>query len=190
LSSSVSAGILPIEVLLETSFGSIAIELYPDKAPASVARFLSLVEDGSFAQYGTFYRSVRKNENDKGIPSIDVLQGGVRECPRPLTGIRHEPTSETGLRHVDGAVSLARGAVGTATGGAFFICIGDQECLDAGGSRHEDKQGFAVFGKVVQGMQIVRTIHQMKTSGVSADPRLAGQMVDPPVRFVSLTLWK
>lgn len=177
-----------IEVLLDTSLGGVTIELYSDKAPVSVARFLSLVKDRSFADYGAFYRAVRKNENDKGTPTIDVLQGGVREYPRPLTAIRHEPTSETGLRHVDGAVSLARGVVGSATGGAFFICIGAQPCLDAGGSRHEDRQGFAVFGKVVRGMHIIRTIHQMKTSGTSEDPRLAGQMVDPPVRFANLTL--
>lgn len=173
-----------VDVVLETSIGEIEIAIYIERAPASARAFLALIDDGSFAQNGAFYRAVRKNENDRGNPAIDVIQGGLQDPPRPVPAIKHESTRDTGLRHLNGTVSLARIAVGTATGGAFFICIGDQPALDAGGRRNSDGQGFAAFGRVTKGMEIVRRIHQLPTGAVASDPYLKGQMLDPPVRFL------
>src|SRR5690242_19808398 len=101
-----------VEVVLETSLGNIEMTVYVDKAPASARAFLALVDDGSFTRNGTFYRAVRKEENDNGNPKIDVIQGGLQDPPKTLQGIPHEPTSETGLSHLDGTVSLARTTVG------------------------------------------------------------------------------
>lgn len=155
--------------------GVIDMLVYPSRAPASARAFLAFVDDGSFTREGAFYRVVRKHDNDLGQPTIDVVQGGLQEVPQRSPGIEHETTLQTALRHLDGSVSLARGAVGTATGAALFICVGDQPALDAGGGRNSDGQGFAVFGRVISGMDTVRAIHQLPTRG---------QLLDPPVRIL------
>jgi peptidyl-prolyl cis-trans isomerase A (cyclophilin A) len=175
-----------VDVVLETSVGNIEIAVYTDKAPASAHAFLALVDNGALTEHGTFYRTVRKNENDHGKPTIDVVQGGLQDPPKSLPGIKHETTRETGLRHLDGTISLGRDAVGSATGAEFFICIGDQPALDLGGGRDPsgDGQGFAAFGRVTKGMETVRKIHQLKTGGSTSDPYLSGQMLDPPVRIM------
>lgn len=176
-----------VEVVLETSLGSLQIAVHSDEAPASARAFLALVDDGSFARDGSFYRTVRAHENDRGRPAIDVIQGGLRQPSGSLGGIRHESTRATGLRHLEGTVSLARGALGTATGAAFFICIGDQPALDAGGGRDPagDGRGFAAFGRIIAGMDTVRMIHRLPAVGLATDPYQRGQMLDPPVRILS-----
>jgi peptidyl-prolyl cis-trans isomerase A (cyclophilin A) len=175
-----------VDVVLETSAGNIELAIYADKAPASAHAFLALVDDGALTEHGTFYRTVRKNENDHGKPTIDAIEGGLQDPPKSLPGIKHETTRETGLRHLDGTISLARGAIGSATGAEFFICIGDQPALDLGGGRDPfgDGQGFAAFGRVTKGMEIVRKIHQQKSGGSANNPYLSGQMLDPPVRIL------
>jgi peptidyl-prolyl cis-trans isomerase A (cyclophilin A) len=159
-------------VLLVTDKGEIEIELYPDKAPVTVANFLRYVDEGIFerqegAQNGsagaTFYRVVRlDNQPDQPVP-IEVIQGGLTiddYDPRRLAPIRHESTAETGLEHRDGTFSMARNAPGSASS-EFFICVGDQPELDFGGHRNPDGQGFAAFGQVVRGMDVVRAIQKL-----------------------------
>jgi peptidyl-prolyl cis-trans isomerase A (cyclophilin A) len=173
-----------VVVALETSVGHIEIAVDLDSAPLSAAGFLRFVDDGCFTAHGAFYRSVRKDENDHAYPAIDVIQGGWPHPHDSLPSIEHEPTRRTGLRHGDGTVSLARGALGTATGAAFFISIGDQPALDAGGGRNPDGEGFAAFGKVIQGMDTVLEIHRSPTSGFAIDGYRLGQMLDPPIRIL------
>ena len=93
---------------------------------------------------------------------IEVIQGGLYEDDEIVKHppIRHETTKETGLKHLDGTLSMARMEPGTAST-EFFICIGDQPELDFGGRRNPDGQGFAAFGKVVEGMDVVRKIQQL-----------------------------
>ena len=172
-----------IRVILDTSVGLLELAVDPDRAPASTRAFLGYVDDGSFARHGTFYRAVRKHDNDRGHPAIDVIQGGWQQPSRPLARIEHESTRQTGLRHLDGTVSLARGALGTATGAAFFVCIGEQPALDAGGGRG-DGEGFAAFGRVISGMDTVHLIHQRPSGAATSDPYLQGQMLESPVRIM------
>jgi len=163
-------------VVLVTEKGEIEIELYPEQAPATVANFLRYVDEGVFepgdgAQNGeggaTFYRVVR-SDNQLGHPvPIEVIQGGLTiedDHPRRLPPIRHESTEKTGLKHLDGTFSMARMAPGTASS-EFFICVGDQPELDFGGRRNPDGQGFAAFGRVVRGMDVVREIHRLPVEG-------------------------
>jgi peptidyl-prolyl cis-trans isomerase A (cyclophilin A) len=175
-----------VDVVLETNEGNIEITTYADKAPASARAFLSYVDDGTFTEHGAFYRTVRGSENDHGNPTIDIIQGGWQDAPNSLPKVRHESTLETGLRHRDGTVSLARGRVGSATGAVFFICVGDQPAEDLGGGRDPsgDGQGYAAFGRVTQGMEVVRLIHELRTSSSASNPYMTGQMLDPPVRIL------
>ncbi len=184
-------GATDVTVVLETIVGNIEIAVDTGRAPYSAGAFLALVDDGSLEREGTFYRAVRKNENDRGHPAIDVIEGGLLTPPSSLPGIRHESTRQTGLRHLDGTVSLGRGAAlgkpgGNATGADFFICIGDQPALDMGGGRDPfgDHQGFAAFGRVTQGMSVVRKIQELPTGAASGDAYTSGQMLDPPVRIL------
>lgn len=171
-------------VLLVTERGEIEIELFPDRAPVTVANFLRYIDEGTFEPKegkggATFYRVVRP-DNQPGHPfPIAVVQGGFTiedYDPRRLPPIRHETTEETGLRHRDGAVSMARNEPGTASS-EIFICVGDQPELDFGGRRNPDRQGFAVFGQVVRGMEVVRVIHQLPDDD---------QMLRKPVRILEV----
>ena len=145
-------------VLLETPLGEIEIAVNAARAPLTARNFLRYVADGHY-DGGRFHRTVTpENQPDRKV-KIDVIQAGVapaREndgfAPIPL-----ERTRDTGLRHVDGAVSMARDTPDSATSD-FFVCVGDQPSLDFGGARNPDGQGFAAFGRVVRGMDVVRTV--------------------------------
>jgi peptidyl-prolyl cis-trans isomerase A (cyclophilin A) len=171
-----------IRVELDTDLGAILVEVFPDVAPLSACDFLAYVDAGLYANAAdaAFYRVVRL-DNDHGEPKIEVVQGGLQDEKQERAPVPHESTQATGLKHVDGALSLARGAVGTGSAAAFFIVIGDQPSLDFGGARNKDRQGFAVFGRVVRGMEIVRRIHQMKANGAVDDPYLKDQLLAKPV---------
>jgi peptidyl-prolyl cis-trans isomerase A (cyclophilin A) len=177
-----------VRVVLATTAGDIEISIDTIRAPQSARAFLTLIDNGGLAAHGYFYRTVRAN-NDRGQPSIEVIQGGIRDplLIRSLSPVEHETTRTTGLSHVDGTISLARGAVGTASGATFFICVGDQHALDLGGGRdpNHDGQGFAAFGRVVRGMDVVRQIHQMQATAPTPDPYMEGQILNVPVRIVS-----
>ena len=161
----------PVRVRLETTLGAIEVEVDAARAPVTAANFLRYVERGAY-DGGRFHRTVRAGNQPNNKVLIDVIQAG----PNPTTLLRPEPpaiplerTSVTGLRHVDGALSMARDGPDTATSD-FFICVGDQPELDFGGRRNPDGQGFAVFGRVVKGMDVVRRIHAAPADGQSLTP--------------------
>jgi peptidyl-prolyl cis-trans isomerase A (cyclophilin A) len=153
-------------VRLETDLGAIVVEVYPDRAPASAANFLRYVEEGRF-DGAAFYRVVTPGNQPDNPVKIEVIQGGLGfadDHPRRLPPIPHETTAATGLAHRDGTLSMARLEPGTASG-EFFLCVGDQPELDFGGRRNPDGQGFAAFGRVVEGMEVVRRIHRLPADG-------------------------
>lgn len=174
----------PVRVRMVTDLGPIVIELYPDKAPVTVANFLAYA-DQHLLDGGTFYRTVSP-KNDNNPATISVIQGGLNRDDSPLPAIPHENTKATGILHADGVISMARGAPGTA-GSEFFICLGDNPALDFGGARNKDGQGFAAFGKVVEGMEVVRAIHEAPTASRADDPYMKGQIIEKPVRIQKLS---
>ena len=167
-----------VEVVMITDHGDIRLALDRGNAPVSTENFLRYVDGGHY-DGATFYRTVRY-DNDNGSPRIEVIQGGMGNTPSPFEPIAHEATDETGILHTDGVISMARGAVGTASS-EFFICIGDQPGLDKGQPRNADRQGFAAFGKVISGMDVVREIHAVPSSAPGASEYTAGQMIEEPV---------
>ncbi len=159
-------------VLIETNFGDIEVELYPDKAPKSVAAFLSYVDSGVYKN-SSFYRVLKEENQPSASFKSELIQGGIWQTNYKkgisLPGIPHEPTNKTGILHKDGTISLARTTPGTASS-EFFICMGDQPVYDYGGNANPDRQGFAAFGKVFKGMNIVRKIYQQPDNEESFDP--------------------
>ena len=170
-----------VRVTLTTTLGAIVVAVDTARAPISAGDFLTYVDRGLF-DGGAFYRTVRP-DNDANPVKIDVIQGGVTDKTKELPGIAHEPTSKTGLRHRDGTLSVGRNTPGTGTAGAFFICIGDQPELDFGGRRNPDRQGFAAFGRVVSGMDVVHAIWTSKTG--APDSGKGAQSLAPPIPIVS-----
>ncbi len=160
-----------VDVRLTTTAGPIVLELDGKDAPITTANFLHYVDSGKL-NAGTFYRSVKA-----GPSGFIQFNSGSRTYPP----IPHEPTSQTHLSHTDGAISTARYAVGTASN-EFTIVVGDMTYLDAGGSATPDKQGFAVFGHVVSGMDVVRKILKGKISKAKPGPgEWAGETLAEPV---------
>lgn len=145
-------------VVLETAMGEIELELDAKRAPGTVANFLRYVDAGKY-DGGRFHRTVRMDNQPQSPVKIEVIQGGAAPGVEPFPPIALERTSVTGLKHRDGAVSMARFAPDSAAVD-FFICIGDQPELDFGGRRNPDGQGFAAFGRVVKGMDVVRKIQR------------------------------
>ncbi|MDH4107572.1 MAG: peptidylprolyl isomerase [Gammaproteobacteria bacterium] len=166
-----------VRVLMETEYGDIVIEVYPDRAPVTAGNFLRYVDGGHY-DGATFYRTVTY-ENDNGNPKIEVIQGGIGDAEAPYEPIAHETTEQTGIRHTDGVISMGRGDVGTAAS-EFFICIGDQPGLDFGESRNPDMQGFAAFGRVLSGMEAVHRIHALPSDAPADNAYLEGQMIESP----------
>ena len=159
-------------ILIETNFGDIEVELYPSKAPKTVQAFLSYIDSGYYTK-SSFYRVV-KNEDMSGV-NYGILQGGIwltndKQHPS-VPGIVHETTKQTGLSHVNGTISLARTLPGTANT-EFFFCVGDQTQFDFGNSGSSDGQGFAAFGKVFKGMDIVRKIQSEPSTGESINEKV------------------
>ncbi len=157
-------------VLIKTPLGDIKIEIYSDKAPITAANFLIYVDAGNY-NGSIFHRTVTLANQKPEDVKIEVIQGGYFESEESLPAIRLERTSLTGLRHTDGAISMARSGPDTATS-SFFICIGDQPELDFGGKRNKDGQGFAAFGRVVAGMDVVRKIHRSPCEGQTLKPAI------------------
>ena len=156
------------QLLIDTNYGEIEVELYPAKAPKTVAAFLSYVDSGFYTN-SAFYRVVLA-EGMSVAANVGLIQGGIwqtndRQHPA-VPGIEHESTRQSGLSHTTGTLSLARTTPGTANT-EFFICIGDQTQFDYGNSNPPDGEGFAAFGKVIKGMQVVRTIQQQRKQGES-----------------------
>ncbi|MEP6948415.1 MAG: peptidylprolyl isomerase [Ginsengibacter sp.] len=162
-------------IKIETNFGDIIVELYPGKAPKTVAAFLSYVDSGYYKN-GSFYRVLKEEDQPSNAFKSQLIQGGIWQTQYKkqsgLPGIPHETTKQTGILHKNGAISLARTAPGTANT-EFFIVIGDQPAYDYGGSANPDGQGFAAFGKVIEGMDVVKQIHGQPDNETSFTPPLA-----------------
>jgi len=152
-------------VLIQTELGDITVEIYVTKAPVTAKNFLAYVDQGLFND-SVFYRVVTMDNQPDNNIKIEVIQGGLGddEDKKRLPPIPHETTDETGILHKDGVISLGRWEPGTASS-EFFICVGDQPELDFGGRRNPDGQGFSAFGRVVQGMDVVRLIHRQPALG-------------------------
>ncbi len=157
-------------VIIETDLGEIQVQLEPEKAPETVENFLEYVDKGHYVG-GRFHRTVTmQNQPDKKI-KIEVIQAGVNPAKEKadFPAVKLERTRDTGLRHLDGTVSMARNGPDTATSD-FFICIGKQPELDFGGKRNPDGQGFAAFGQVIKGMDIVKKIQSQPAKEQNLDP--------------------
>ena len=149
-----------IQCRITTSLGDIDIELYQEQAPVTVANFLQYV-DANLYQNSSFFRVCNaENEAERSI-KIKVIQGGDVSEEKELAPIEIETTKKTGILHKDSIISMARSEPNSATC-SFFICIDDQPELDFGGKRNPDGQGFAAFGKVTKGMNLVREIQKGK----------------------------
>ncbi|MFC3032717.1 peptidylprolyl isomerase [Pseudoalteromonas fenneropenaei] len=173
-------------VELQTGQGNISIQLACQQAPLSSADFLHYAKVGLFDGQG-FYRVVRA-DNDHGTPQIDVVQGGLLSQEPAFAAVKHESTAQTGLSHKRGAISLARGEINTGSAAYFFIVAKDSPGLDAGEKRNADQQGFAVFGEVVAGMEIVDAIHQTPASELKGEGYTAGQELKNPVAIIKASI--
>ena len=171
-------------VLIETTMGDITVSIETERAPVTAANFLRYVDEDRFD--GThFYRAMHL---DWGEPPNGLLQGGTQMDPdRVLDPIAHEPTSQTGLSHTNGALSMARYDPGTATGD-FSIMIKDQTGLDADPTSSDPnlQLGFAVFGYVVDGMNVVRAIHAVPPDPEKGEGWMKGQLLAEPVEIVDM----
>jgi len=166
-------------VVVQTELGEIEIEVDTARAPATAANFLKYVDARHF-DGGTFHRTVKMDNQPDSPIKIEVIQAGVNpdKAKDGFGPILLERTSKTGILHKDGVVSMARGAADSATSG-IFICINDQPSLDFGGMRNADGQGFAAFGRVVRGMDVVRKIQQA--------PNTDAQKLTPPIKITAIT---
>jgi peptidyl-prolyl cis-trans isomerase A (cyclophilin A) len=162
-------------VLIKTELGNIEVEIFQSKAPVSAGNFLKYVDSGVYKN-SYFYRTVKLNNQPDNDVKIEVIQGGILDKSDNYQPIKHETTKETGILHKDGTISYARNEPGTATT-EFFICIGDQPELDYGGKRNPDRQGFAAFGKIIKGMDIVREIQNQPSDQ---------QMLNPKVKILNI----
>jgi peptidyl-prolyl cis-trans isomerase A (cyclophilin A) len=161
-----------LHVVIETDLGEIEMELDTAKAPATTTNFLKYVDAGLY-DGGRFHRTVRPDNQREKLVKIAVIQGAANAARKTefFPPIPLERTNETGLLHKDGTVSMARAGVDTATE-EFFICVGDQPELDFGGKRNPDGQGFAAFGRVVRGMDVVRRIQESTAEGETLRPAI------------------
>ncbi|HXV01907.1 MAG TPA: peptidylprolyl isomerase [Caulobacteraceae bacterium] len=167
-------------VKLTTPLGGLEIELAIDKAPITAGNFLAYV-DQKRLDGASFYRAMKLAPN----PPLGLIQGGLQGNPaKVLPAIAHEPTTKTGLKHIDGVISLARYAPGTATCD-FFICIGDQPSLDADPSQSGDNAGFAAFGRLTGGADVARAILAAHVSPTAGEGVMKGEMLDPPIAILT-----
>ncbi|MFZ2351044.1 MAG: peptidylprolyl isomerase [Bacteroidales bacterium] len=165
------------EVIINTGFGEIHVALDLQNAPVTSANFLRYVDAGLFDS-ACFYRVVRTDNQQNDSIRIAVIQGGRynQEETGGFPPIAHETTEMTGIRHLNGTISMARWTPGTATS-EFFICVGDQPELDYGAKRNPDGQGFAAFGQVTKGMDVVMKIHSIEAPA---------QYLDKPILIYSI----
>jgi peptidyl-prolyl cis-trans isomerase A (cyclophilin A) len=160
------------DVAIRTTAGTIVVRLEAARAPVTVRNFLHYVDTHAY-DHATFYRTVRRATEPQS--RIEVIQGGLKEPSPMIKPIPLEPTSKTGLHNVDGTIAMARTADPNSASTEFFIDVGDDRFLDAGGSLGP---GYAAFGKVIRGMDVVRKIHTAPASG---------EMLTPPIEIISIT---
>ena len=166
-------------VVIRTELGDITVELFSYDAPVTVTNFLRYVDDNRF-EGAFFYRTVRMDNQPDNDVKIAVIQGGLATDSSYYPPIVHEATIQTGIKHRDGVISMARLEPGTATS-EFFICVGNQPELDFGGRRNPDGGGFAAFGRVIEGVEVVRRIHAQPADG---------QWLEPPVLIANIVRLK
>jgi peptidyl-prolyl cis-trans isomerase A (cyclophilin A) len=174
-----------VRVRVQTELGDLILELDPKRAPGTTNNFLRYVDAGHY-DGGTFHRTVKMDNQPESPVKIEVIQAGVNP-DRAKDGfpvIMLERTSMTGITHKDGVVSMARGAPNSATSG-WFICINDQPSLDFRGARNPDGQGFAAFGRVVSGMDVVRKIQQAPSSS-DRKTNAEAQRLTPPIKIIKV----
>jgi peptidyl-prolyl cis-trans isomerase A (cyclophilin A) len=150
----------PIQCLIKTSLGDIKIEINAALAPKTAANFLNYVDNKLYDGTSFFRVCTPENEKDRKV-RIEVIQGGEVPESKQFKPIPIETTKLTAIKHLNGTISMARDTPNSATS-SFFICINDQPELDFEGKRNPDGQGFAAFGEVSQGMEVVRKIQQQK----------------------------
>lgn len=171
------------KVILETEKGDIVIEVFEDKAPKTAADFLYYVDEGLYDDQG-FYRVVRP-ETDPREMGMTLIQGGRLNTERLTPYVDLEPTGETGLSNISGSVSMARDAdLNSGNAAYFFINNGDNSFLDQGGERDASGHGYAVFGKVVSGMDVVAEINALKAEA-EAPEGLENQFLVEPVKIIT-----
>jgi peptidyl-prolyl cis-trans isomerase A (cyclophilin A) len=174
------------QIIIQTTLGDITLALESERAPITTANFLRYAEDDRF-DGSVFYRAMRL---DWGEQPNGLIQGGTQMHPnRIFEPIAHEPTNETGVKHVAGAISMARYDPGTATGD-FSILLSDQPSLDAQPNADEPslRPGFAAFGHVVDGMDVVRAIFGAPTDPEKGEGIMKGQMLAEPVEIIDVRL--
>jgi peptidyl-prolyl cis-trans isomerase A (cyclophilin A) len=166
-------GAAPVDVAIATSAGTIVVRLDVARAPLTTRNFLHYVAQGSY-DGTTFYRTVRRATEPQS--KIEVIQGGLNpQTANPMIRpIPLEPTTKTGLHNTDGAISMARTSDPNSASTEFFICIGDNRFLDAGGP---NGPGYAAFGRVVRGADVVRRIQRAPAQG---------ETLAPPIRIVRI----
>jgi peptidyl-prolyl cis-trans isomerase A (cyclophilin A) len=169
-----------VHVVIQTSLGSIDVDVDTVHAPITAKNFLRYV-DAHFYEGGQFHRTVRPDNQPNDSVKIGVIQARVSALlassmypPIPI-----ETTKRTGLKHLDGTISMGRTSVSGAQGD-FFICVGNQPALDFGGHRNADGQGFAAFGHVTHGMDVVRAIQAAHATGQPA------QSLNPPITILHI----
>jgi peptidyl-prolyl cis-trans isomerase A (cyclophilin A) len=170
--------VTPVFVVIQTDKGDIEVELFVTKAPNTVANFLRYV-DGKFYDGGRFHRTVTPDNQPDNKVKIEVIQAGIdpARMKDEFPPIKLDRTRDTGLAHKDGTISMARDGPDTATSD-FFLCVGDQPELDFGGKRNPDGQGFAAFGRVTKGMDVVKRIQKSPAKE---------QTLDPPVKIIKVS---
>jgi peptidyl-prolyl cis-trans isomerase A (cyclophilin A) len=166
-------------VVMRTAMGDITLAIETERAPLTAANFLRYVDARRYDGQ-PLYRAMTIGENS------GLIQGGIRDSRRLYPPIAHEATTRTGLSHTDGAISMARGALGSARADFFIIVGPDMVGLDAGPSSGGDGQGFAVFGRVVEGMDVVRRIRAAPVSATAGEGAMRGEMLEPEIRILSV----
>jgi peptidyl-prolyl cis-trans isomerase A (cyclophilin A) len=172
-----------VPVAIDTSLGRIVIALDRGRAPVTTANFLRYV-DGHRLDGQNFYRAMHVADGKGGDGGL--IQGGITTDARKLfPPIAHEPTNQTGIKNIAGAISMANAGPGTAKAD-FFILLSDMPGLDAGGPGG-DANGFAAFGHVTEGMDVVRKIWEAPVSATKGDGPMKGQMLEPQVKILKAT---
>src|SRR5262245_44834199 len=176
----------PVRVRVQTDLGDIVVEVDQAKAPITAANFLKYIDAGQY-DGGMWHRTVKLDNQPESTIKIEVIQAGVNpdQAKSGFPPIPLERTNKTGILHKDGVISMARGMPDSATSG-WFICINDQPSLDFGGLRNPDGQGFAAFGHVVSGMDVVRKI-QTAPSSSNRTTNTEAQKLTPPIKIVKVS---
>lgn len=175
----------PVRVRVQTDLGDIVVEVDQARAPITSANFLKYVDAGHF-DGGVWHRTVKMDNQPESTIKIEVIQAGVNpeKAKQGFPPIALERTSVTGILHKNGVISMARGTPDSATSG-WFICVNDQPSLDFAGMRNPDGQGFAAFGRVVSGLDVVKKI-QMAPSSTTRTTNTEAQRLTPPIKILKV----